>query len=329
MTVLQTGGTIGCAGRDELDRLDYLDDGRLLTDDEVLPLYRLPDDVDVTTRRFAAVPSTAVDETFWRRLRREVLDVVAADPGIAGIVVTHGTATLEETAYLLHLTLPTDVPVVLVGAQRPPTALGSDAPLNLRSAVLVAASPQARGHGVLVAFDDRVLSARDVVKTSNGSLDTFRARDHGALGDIDPYGGVWFYRKQLRTHTVDSEFAAVFDDLPPWPRVEIVPVWAGADGRVVARPVADGAAGLVVASLPPGMNPPDVEVALDMAVAAGVVVVTGSRATTGRVTQRRGLDARGLVGSDTLSMPHARLLLTLCLAAGRSRDEVVDAFARY
>lgn len=329
VTVLLTGGTIGSAGRDDLDRLDYVDHGRMLDAQESLALLRLPDEVEVDVRRFAGVPSTAADEGFWRRLRQEVLDVVAADPGLAGVVITHGTATLEETAYVLHLTLPVDVPVVLVGAQRPPTALGSDAPLNLRSAVLVAASPQARGHGVLVVVDDRVLSARDVVKTSNAALDTFRSRDHGALGDVDPYGGVWFYRRQLRAHTVDSEFAVRFDELPPWPVVEIVAVWAGADGRVVERPVADGAAGLVVASLPPSMNPSAVEVAIQRAVEAGVVVVAGSRALTGRVTHRAAFDERGLVGSDTLSMPHARLLLTLCLAAGLSRDEVVAAFARY
>lgn len=325
VVLLLTGGTIGTAGGDDLDRLDYVDDGRALDDEEALALYRFPDEVEVSARRVARVPSTLVDEGFWAQLRARVLAVARDEPDVAGVVVTHGTATLEETAYVLHLTLATDLPVVLVGAQRPPTALGSDAQVGLLNAVRVAASPAARGHGVLVVMDDRVLSARDVVKTSNGGLDAFRARDHGALGDVDPYGGVWFYRRLLRRHPLGSPFSA--DPAPRWPRVEVVPVWAGADGRVVERPVADGARGLVVASLPPGMNPPAVEVAMSRAVAAGVVVVVGSRAATGRVTHRRAFAERGLVGSDTLSPPQARILLSLCLAAGMDRDAVVDAFA--
>ena len=329
VAVLLTGGTIGTRGRDDLDRLDYVDYGDLLPDEQALPLHRFPDHVDVSVRPVRRIPSTAADEAFWRELRAAVLAVLAEEPGLAGVVVTHGTATLEETAYLLHLTLPTAVPVVLVGAQRPPAALGSDAQVGLANAVRLAASPDAAGHGVLVAMDDRVLSARDVLKTSNSGLDTFRARDHGALGDIDPYGGIWFYRKQLRAHTVHSEFATGFEALGPWPRVEIVPVWAGADERVVERPVADGARGLVVAALPPGTNPPRVEAALQQAADAGVVVVVGSRAVTGRVTHRHAFDERGLVGSDTLSLPHARVLLTLCLAAGKSREQVVTAFATY
>lgn len=327
VAVLLTGGTIGSGGHDDLDRLDYVDLGRVLTDEEALPLYRFPDDVEVSTRRVRRIPSTAADEAFWAELRAAVLAIARDEPDVAGVVVTHGTATLEETAYVLHLTLPTDLPVVLVGAQRPPTALGSDAQVGLANAIRVAASPAARGHGVLVAMDDRILSARDVLKTSNAGLDTFRARDHGALGDVDPYGGVWFYRALLRTHTVASRFAARAPG--GWPRTEIVPVWAGADARVVERPVADGARGLVVASLPPGMNPPAVEVALQQAVDAGVVVVAGSRAITGRVTHRRAFDERGLVGSDTLSPQQARILLAVCLAEGFSRAEVVEAFATY
>lgn len=327
MVVLMTGGTIGSGGHDDLDRLDYVDLGNVLRDEQAIPLYRFPAHVDVTLRRVRHIPSTAADEEFWAELRATILAIVTDEPDVAGVVVTHGTATLEETAYVLHLTLATRVPVVLVGAQRPPTALGSDSPVGLANAITLAAAPAAVGHGVLVAMDDRILSARDVLKTSNSGLDTFRPRDHGALGDIDPYGGIWFYRKQLRAHTVDSEFAQ--RDTGRWPRVEIVPVWAGADERVVERPLADGARGLVVAALPPSMNPPRVEAAMQRAVDAGVIVVAGSRAITGRVTHRRAFAQRGLVGSDTLSMPHARILLALCLAAGKSREEVVEAFATY
>ncbi|WP_380157603.1 asparaginase [Kineococcus sp. R86509] len=327
VAVLLTGGTIGSGGHDDLDRLDYVDLGHVLTDEEALPLYRFPDDVDVSPRRVRRIPSTAADEGFWAELRTAVLTIAREEPDVAGVVITHGTATLEETAYVLQLTLASELPVVLVGAQRPPTAVGSDAQVGLANAIRVAASPSSRGHGVLVVMDDRILSARDVLKTSNSGLDTFRARDHGALGDVDPYGGVWFYRKLLRRHTTSSRFVAQAH--PVWPRVEIVPVWAGADARVVERPVADGARGLVVASLPPSMNPPAVEVAIQQAVTAGVVVVASSRAITGRVTQRHAFDERGLVGSDTLSPQQARILLSLCLAAGLGHEEIVEAFATH
>lgn len=330
VAVLLTGGTIGSGGTDALDRLDYVDLAKVLTDEEAMPLYTFPAHIDVSTRRFSRIRSNDADVDFWLRLRRSILDIVESEPDVAGIVVAHGTATLEETAYFLHLTLPTAVPVVVVGAQRPPTSTGSDAQTNLYNAVVLAASPAAVGHGVLVAMDDTILSARDVMKTSNHALDTFQARDHGALGDIDAYGGVWFYRRQLRAHTTHSRFATEIDTFAlPLPVVDIVAVWAGSDARQVRSAVADGARGLVVASLPPSMNPTLVEAAVDETVADGVLVVQSSRAIRGRVVQRRGFDDRGLVGSDTLSPQAARILLTLCLAAGLDRDEIVTAFATY
>ena len=330
VAVLLTGGTIGSGGTDDLDRLDYVDLAHVLTDEEAMPLYRFPAHIEATTRGFSRIRSNDADEQFWMRLRHRILELIADEPDLAGIVVAHGTATLEETAYFLHLTLPTSVPVIVTGAQRPPTSMASDAQTNLYNAVILAASPEAVGHGVLVAMDDRILSARDVMKTANHALDTFQARDHGALGDIDPYGQVWFYRRQLRRHTIESRFANLLDTVDmPLPSVEIMSVWAGMSADVLTRAVAAGARGIVLASMPPGMSPSSVESEVDRVIASGVVVVQGSRAITGRLTQRRGLDKRGLIGSDTLSMPAARILLSLCLAAGLDRDQIVDVFATH
>jgi L-asparaginase len=330
VTVIFTGGTIGTGGADEMDRLDYPDYGTVLSDEDALPLYRFPSEVDVTTRRFARIRSTDVSETFWWELLSTINEIIREDPDVSGIVITHGTATLEETAYFLHLTLNSTVPVVLVGAQRPPTAMGSDSQVGLLNAIAVAASPASVGHGVLVAMDDQIFTARDVTKSSNYRLSTFIARDHGALGDVDSYGAVWFYRKSLRAHTVASRFAL---DAPayelPLPRVDIVAVYAGADGAAIDAAVANGARGLVISALPPSMNPSAVNEAIERATAAGVVVVHSSRASTGRVTQRRKLDELGLVGSDTLSPQGARILLSLGMASGLHLDELVDAFATY
>ncbi|WP_374113590.1 asparaginase domain-containing protein [Microbacterium sp. zg.B48] len=129
---------------------------------------------------------------------------ILEDPTVSGVAITHGTATLEETAYFLHLTVPTERTIVLVGAQRPPTALGSDSQQNLLGAIRVAAAPQSVGRGVFVAMDNVILGAREVTKSSNHSLHTFQPRDHGALGDIDPYGRVWYDRRLDLRHTTSS-----------------------------------------------------------------------------------------------------------------------------
>ncbi|WP_432563640.1 asparaginase [Kineococcus sp. SYSU DK003] len=330
VAVLLTGGTIGSGGDDELDRLDYVDLAHVLTDEEAVPLYRFPPGVEVGVRRFSRIRSNDVDEPFWFRLRARILQILEEEPAPSGIVVAHGTATLEETAYVLHLTVPTQVPIVVTGAQRPPTSIASDAQTNLWNAVVLAASPHARGQGVLVSLDERILSARDVVKSSNHALDTFQARDHGPLGDIDPYGNVFLERRVLRRHTTTSLFGALFDHVtPPLPRVEIVPLWAGVGPEVIDRPIASGAQGLVLASMPPGMSPSTVEAAVDAAIADGVVVVQGSRAVTGRLAHRRGLEQRGLLSTGTLSLPTARILLSLCLAAGLDRNAIADVFATH
>lgn len=330
VTLLLTGGTIGSGGSNELDRLDYVDLAKVLTDEEALPLYRFPEGVEVSTKQFSRIRSNDVDESFWLDLRRNILQIVAEDTDISGIVITHGTATLEETAYFLHLTLPTTVPVVLVGAQRPPTSISSDAQTNLYNAVLLAASPEAGGHGVLVAMDDQILSARDVIKSSNHALGTFQSRTHGPLGDIDPYGGVWFYRRELRKHTLESPFSSSIEQYPlPLPGVDIIPVWAGASARPIDDAVSSGVAGIVLASLPPSMNPTIIDAAVDRAVAVGVAVVQSSRAITGRVAQRHSFAERGLIASDTFSPQAARILLSLCLAAEYSLEQTAAAFTAH
>lgn len=330
VAVLLTGGTIGSGGRDEHDRLDYVDLALVLTDEQSLPLYRFPEHIDVVPRRFTRMRSNDVDLGVWRRLREEILRIEREEPDIAGVVIAHGTATLEETAYFLQLTVPTGLPVVIVGAQRPPTALGSDAQTNLYAAICLAASPAARGHGVLVAMDDHILCARDVTKAANHALDAFRARAYGPLGEIDAYGNVWMYRKDLRAHTTTSLFGQLLEDPAlELTETEIVPTWAGSTPRLLERVLADGVTGVVVAALPPSMSPAPVEAAIDAAVAAGVTVVQSSRAGTGRVHHRRDFDRRGLVSSDSLSPQAARILLSLCLTAGFDLAQTRAAFASH
>src|SRR6476646_5061101 len=230
IAVIGTGGTISSLGANSLDVLDYPDFGQKLTSEgliEQFPETRLvAEPVPVTFRQ---VGSTAIGPTDWVELREVIHRVAREDPGIAGFVIPHGTATLEETAFFLNLTLGVSQPVVLVGAQRPASALGTDAGMNLVNALQVAGCPEARGKGVLVVLNDEIHAARDVVKTSTYRVQTFRSFDFGALGHVDG-DGVHFYRAPLRAHMPDTVFAKrEFDALP---RVDIVYSYAGTAGEL-------------------------------------------------------------------------------------------------
>src|SRR5215510_1619874 len=188
-----------------------------------------------------------------------------------GVVLTHGTATLEETAYFLNLVLKTDVPVVVVGSQRPANMISSDAAMNLLGAVRTAGSRDARGLGVLVLLNDEIQAAREVTKASTARLETFRSPDLGMLGYADADGCVAIYRRPARRHTPDTEFdVRGRRDLP---RVDIAYSYAGADGAAIEAFVAAGARGIVTASLAPGANTTAELEALRAARARGVLIV--------------------------------------------------------
>ena len=243
IAMIGTGGTISSLGASSLDVLDYPDFGQKLGCEALLerfPETRLvADPVPLTFRQ---VGSTEIGPSEWIELRTLIHRIACEDPAVAGFVIPHGTATLEETAFFLNLTLAVARPVVLVGAQRPASALGSDAGMNLVNALRVAGSLEARDKGVLAVLNDEIHAARDVVKTSTYRLQTFRSLDYGALGHVDG-DGVHFYRSPSRKHMPDTQFAA--SDLGELPRVEIIYSYAGADGALVEAAVAAGARGIV------------------------------------------------------------------------------------
>src|ERR1044071_7540728 len=207
IAVIGTGGTISSLGASSMDVIDYPDFGQKLTSEglvERFPETRLvADPVPVTFRQGG---STAIGPADWVELRNTIHRIAREDPGIAGFVIPHGTATLEETAFFLNLTLGVSQPVVLVGAQRPASALGTDAGMNLVNALRVAGCADARGLGVLVVMNDEIHPARDVVKTSTYRVQTFRSLDYGALGHVDG-DGPHFYRAPLKAHMPDTPFA--------------------------------------------------------------------------------------------------------------------------
>jgi L-asparaginase len=276
--------------------------------------------------RFRNIPSTAIAWPEWKELLQICDRLCAETPDLAGIVVGHGTASLEETAYFLSLTLKIPVPVVVVGAQRPASGLSSDAAMNIVNAVRVAASPEARGLGALVLLNDEIHAARDVTKTSTGRLQTFRAADFGCLGHADGDRLAW-YRRPLRKTAPETEFEV--RRLDTLPRVDVAYCYAGADGAAVDAFVAAGAKGIVCAGFAPGMATPAMVESLKAAVDAGVAVAMSTRAGSGRAFPTTRVVDAGFLPADNLTPQKARILLSLALTVTQDRKEIARIFAEY
>ncbi len=311
IAVLATGGTIAGAAPDAAQTARYqagaLGVGFLL--DAVPALAQV---ARIEGEQIASIDSKDLALPLWTTLAARI-NVLLADDGIDGVVVTHGTDTLEETAYLLHLTVKSAKPVVLTAAMRPATALSSDGPLNLLNAVTVAGSASARGQGVLVAFNNRIHCARDVIKTSTYAVDAFQSPELGALGWVQD-GRVEFARRATRPHTLDTPF----DAGSAWPAVEVVASYAGVSRLAVDACMAGGVRGIVVAGTGNGSIHAALQGALADAAARGVAVVRASRVGSGHVMRNGAAsdDALGFVSAGSLNPYKARVLLMLALAGG-------------
>lgn len=327
VAVIGTGGTIASVGKGPLDILDYGANETILHVDEIIARFPEVHAVaDIIPVRYEALPSTRVFFPEWRALVERIETLAVEQPDLAGIVVTHGTATLEETAYFLNLTLHVELPVVLVGSQRPASALSTDAGMNLVNAVRTAAAPQSRGLGVLVLLNDEIHAAREVTKTSTYRLQTFRSPDFGVLGHADG-DAIAYYRQPIRRRAPDTEFA--IRALDALPRVDIAYAYTGSDGTAVRAFLAAGAQGIVSAGFAPGFAGfGDVE-PLREAVKQGIIVVQSTRAGSGRTFQSTRLNTYGFLIADNLNPQKARVLLSLALTVTRAPAEVARIFAEY
>ena len=327
VAVIGTGGTIASIGGDGLELVRYIDRKQMLPVDELLARTpELAQVAEVTPIACDVLQSHGIGPRDWLALASRIHALVAERPDLDGIVITHGTATLEETAYFLNLALKVAVPVVLVGAQRPATAVSGDGPLNLVNAVRTAGSTDARGMGVMIVLNDEIQAAREGTKTSTLRLQTFQSPDFGTLGHADA-DRVVFYRAPRRTRAPDTEFDV--SGLDALPRVDVVHAYAGADGVLVRACVEAGARGIVAAGFAPGLVPPLQLEALNEAARAGAAVAHCSRVGSGRVPALGESHALGSVTTDNLTPQKARVLLMLGLTRTRDRGELQRMFDTY
>jgi L-asparaginase len=322
--LLATGGTIAGTAASPAQTTGYAA-ATLPVDLLCSAVPGLSDVAHLSTEQVAAIDSKDADPAFWQRLAGAA-QAALDDHHVDGIVITHGTDTLEETAFYLHLVLKSAKPVVMVGAMRPATSLSADGPLNLLNAVRVAAAHDAAGRGVLVVMNQTIFGARDVAKTNCVRADAFAAPDTGPMGLVLDARVVWLARPQ-RAHGP----ATPFDAQTPLAPVDVLVAYAGMPARMVEAVVQGGARGVVLAGAGNGSVSVAMHAALREARQAGVAVVRASRTGSGYVMPGGGCDdvADGFCTADTLSPYKARILAMLALGAGCRLEDLQGVFETF
>ncbi|HUL57776.1 MAG TPA: type II asparaginase [Anaeromyxobacteraceae bacterium] len=323
--ILATGGTIAGA-QPKPGEVGYKA-GAYNVDVLIKAVPGLGDVAEVTGEQIASIGSQDMNDAVWIKLARRVNEVLA-DPAISGVVVTHGTDTMEETGFFLNLVTKSDKPVVLVGSMRPATAISADGPMNLFNAVSVAVDPAARGRGVMVVLNDVVHYARETTKTNTTSLQTFASPNRGPAGFV-LFGKPRWFSKPTWKHTSESAFAGAIPDALP--RVDIVYAYANVGPELANAAIAAGAKGLVLAGVGDGNGTQALVDALAAAVKKGVVVVRSSRTNSGAVARNVELDddKLGFVAAQELNPQKARVLLQLALTKTKDAAAVQQLFDQY
>lgn len=312
--ILTTGGTIASRrGAPTLDGASLI---------QAVP--QLQDHAQVAVEEFSRVGSSQMTPTHWLRLSQRIAAVFSSDPDLDGVVVTHGTDTMEETAFFLHLTVRDPRPVVLVGSMRSANALSADGPANLVNGVRIAATADARGEGVLIALNGEINSARDAWKTDNQRVQAFRAPEFGVLGFADT-DRITFYRSVTKPHTTQSPFDV--RAIGYMPRVEMVTDYTGYDGSTIDHWIDAGVQGLVVIGFGGGRLSPGATSGVERALALGIPVVIASRVPGGRIAGPAPIPNATL--ARDLSPQKARVLLMLALTQSSHPNDIAAIFERY
>jgi L-asparaginase len=325
IVILATGGTI--AGAAATGTQSGYKSGAVGIDTMVAGVPGITDLATIKGEQIANVGSQDISFAIMMTLANRINEL-AKTPAVDGFVVTHGTDTMEETAYFLNLTVKTDKPVVMVGSMRPSTAVSADGPLNLYNGVGVAADPQAKGRGVLVVMNDWIHAAHSLTKTSTTAVQTFMSPVRGLVG-VASYGKNDWYSTPQWKHTTQTDFAVT--PTTKLSRVDVIFIGADASADLIDAAVANGAKGIVIAGVGNGnMNKACVTAAAN-AVKKGVVVVRSSRVATGLVGRNVELndDELGFIASDELNPQKARILLMLALLKQRSPKDMQTLFQTY
>jgi L-asparaginase len=325
VAIVATGGTI--AGAQTSPQGPGYTAGAFDVGTLIQGVPQLKDLAEITGEQLVKIGSQDMNDAVWLKLAKRVNELLAAGD-VAGVVITHGTDTMEETAYFLDLVVKSDKPVVLVGSMRPATAVSADGPGNLYDAVAVAADPRAKGRGVLVVLNDQVHAARYVYKTNTTQVDTFRSPDRGPVGHVETSEPELFEVPGGR-RTTQSEFSV--EGVDSLPKVDIVYAYANMGRELIDAAVKAGAKGIVVAGVGNGNMTAEALQALSDARKQGVVVVRSTRLPSGYVTRNAEVndDELGFVVSEDLKPAKARVLLKLALMKSSDPTKIQQMFREY
>lgn len=321
IVIIGTGGTIAGVGR--LGNTSSYEAGQIEVNDLVDAVEGISSLANLSTNNITNVDSCDITQQDHIKIANYINES-SKDDNIDGFVVTHGTDTLEETAYFLNLTVKTNKPVVITGAMRPATATSADGPLNLYQAIVLARSEKAIGKGVLVSFCDCIYSARDVHKVSCFKVNAFNQKDFGCLGYVRD-DEVYFYNESSKLHTVESEFD--LKDVRELPYVSIAYFFAGADVGILDC-LSKKSKGIVIAGAGCGGSSKIWNKKIEELLKGGFPVVRSTRISSGLVTSEKSLNEYGIC-ADTLPPQKARILLSLCLEKTKDLEKISEMFKKY
>jgi L-asparaginase len=323
IVILATGGTIAGAGGTGYSYTS----GQFKVEDLIKAVPNIDKLATLSGEQVANVGSQDMSDDVWLKLANRVNETLAR-PDTNGVVITHGTDTMEETAYFLNLVVKSDKPVVLVGSMRPATAISADGPANLYNGVATAASPGARGRGVLVVINDKIHSARNVTKTNTTNVETFESPNRGPAGFVNS-GAVNWFEPMDKKHTTKTEFSIA--GRTTLPKVEVIYAHSNMDDGLIQAAIKNGAKGLVIAGVGDGNMSKAALNALTAAVKSGIVVVRSTRLESGLVLRNNEVndDQMGFVASGELNPAKSRVLLQLALTKTTSPKEVQRMFDEY
>ena len=320
--ILATGGTIAGSGSGALDT-SYTS-GTVTVDKLIAAVPDINKIATIKGEQISNIGSQEINNEVWFKLANRVNELLTSGKA-DGVVITHGTDTMEETAYFLNLVVKSDKPIVMVGAMRNSGSLSADGPLNIFNAVNVAMNKEAVGKGVMVVMNDEIHAAREVTKTNTTAVDTFKSPNSGKIGTVF-YGNVKFYMNPTRKHTVNSAFDIT--KIKELPRVDIIYSHSNDNPDFVNVAVKNGAKGIINAGMGNGNPFPNALEALGEAVKAGVVVVRDSRVGSGETTLNGEVDdgKYGFLASDNLNAQKARVLLMLALTQTTDKAKIQELF---